>query len=291
MTANVWITAARPKTLFVALSPVLLGTAFAFSQGKGHLLSALGCLLMALSIQIFVNYTNDYNDFLRGADNEKRIGPLRVMQAGLLTVPAMLKGVAWMGIFAMLCSIALAWRGGWPMTMICAVSLLAAFCYTGGPYPYGYHGMGELFVFPFFGPVALCGTYYVQTLEVSALAFVISLVTGMLSCAVIVAANIRDIDTDPKAGKFTLAVRLGRKYTRVEYLLLIAIAALIPPLLYLFFDLPASVMMAWIALPLFVKPAKAILTKTDGPSLIAALAGTAQGTFCFSLFLGIGFLL
>ncbi len=226
--SNVWLLAVRPKTLGAALAPILIGTAMAFAEGKGHAGAALVALLGALLIQIGTNFSNDYFDFIKGADTEERLGPMRATEAGLVTPQAMLRNFVFVFGLAVLVGIYLVYRGGWPIVIIGILSIASGILYTGGPMPLGYLGLGDLFVLIFFGPVAVSGTYYVQSLEISAVVILAGFGPGLLATALLAVNNLRDEPTDKKVGKRTLAVRFGPGFARVEYLTTFALASITP---------------------------------------------------------------
>ena len=232
-TLKTWIMASRLRTLPAAIAPVMIGCAMAAADGVSHLGAALAALLGAILIQIGTNYANDYFDFKNGADNERRVGPTRATAAGLITPGAMRR--AYQITFALTLPVCayLAVRGGWPVWAIGIASIISGILYTGGPRPLGYMGLGDVFVLVFFGPVAVAGTYYVQALEVTAEAVVAGLAPGLLSTAILVVNNLRDVRSDAEVGKRTLAVRLGRRAVRIEYLAAILLAVSVPPLLVL----------------------------------------------------------
>jgi 1,4-dihydroxy-2-naphthoate octaprenyltransferase len=226
--AGVWLLAARPKTLWASVAPVVVGGALAWRDGLFHAPSVIVALFGAIFIQIGTNFANDLFDFQRGADTDARTGPLRVTQAGLVS-PSQIRMamiLAFAAAFAV--GVYLVWRGGWPIVGIGIASIIAAVLYTGGPLPYGYRGLGDIFVFIFFGPVAVVGTFYVQALTTTPLAWLASLPIGFLATAILVVNNLRDIETDRIAGKRTLAVRLGAQASAWEYTLLLLVALAIP---------------------------------------------------------------
>ncbi|MFP4542365.1 MAG: 1,4-dihydroxy-2-naphthoate polyprenyltransferase, partial [Opitutales bacterium] len=214
---NAWVQAARPKTLPAAVVPVALGAALAQAHDTFVLWPVVICLAFALLIQVGTNFANDYYDFRSGADTDARIGPARAVASGWITPEAMRRatGVTFVLAFAVGCL--LVPYGGWGLVAIGGLSILCGIAYTGGPYPLGYNGLGDVFVFIFFGLVAVTGTYYVQALEWSLASLVASIPVGLLSVAILIVNNYRDIDTDTVAGKRTLAVRLGRRLTRAQY--------------------------------------------------------------------------
>ena len=285
-----WILAARPKTLPAAVSPVLVGAALAAADGQFVLMPVVAALLGALLLQIGSNFANDYFDALKGADTHERIGPLRVTSAGLISHASMRLGMVVVFGMAALIGLYLVWVGGWPILAVGVAAILAAIAYTGGPKPYGYFGLGELFVFVFFGLVAVCGTYYVQTHTITIEAILASVAIGALITAILVVNNLRDMQSDKAAGKITLAVRLGVEGTRREYLLLLVVAYVVPFLLVI------TSGSLWLLLPLLTVPRAVQLYATirrasDGPTLNKALAGTAQLSLLFAVALSIALLL
>jgi 1,4-dihydroxy-2-naphthoate octaprenyltransferase len=289
-TRQAWVLAARPKTLPAAISPVLVGTTLAATDGGFAWLPALAALAGALLLQIGSNFANDYFDFVKGADTPDRLGPTRVTAAGLLSPAAIRWGMAVVFGAAALIGLYLVAVGGWPILVAGLAAIMAALAYTGGPKPFGYLGLGDLFVFLFFGPVAVVGTYYVQTLAFTRDALLLSLPVGALITAILVVNNLRDIDTDRRAGKRTLAVRWGRDGARAEYLALLAVAYFIPVLLWVLSH-NTWLLLSWLTVPLAYQLLHTVRTSTDGPTLNAALAGTARLSLLFSLMLSIGLLL
>lgn len=289
-TPQKWMLAARPKTLPAAAAPVVVGTAVAISEGVFSFWPALAALLGALLIQIATNFANDVFDYKKGADTTERLGPLRVTQAGLLSPGQVMAGM-WLtfGLAAVI-GLYLVFVGGWPIVVIGLLSILAGIAYTGGPFPLGYNGLGDLFVFIFFGLVAVCGTYYVQALTVSAAAVWTAIPLGFLATAILVVNNLRDIDTDRAAGKKTMAVRLGRRGAQMEYLLLAGGSYLAPLLMALLGVSSAWVLLSWLSLPL-LRPLLHLIFKQKGRPLNQALAGTARLELVFSLLLALGLIL
>jgi len=206
-----WLLAARPRTLAVSVAPVAVGSAVAVSEGGARAGPALAALAGALLLQVGSNFANDLFDFEKGVDTEARIGPARATQLGLLSPRQMRLGTAAVFAAAAGVGLILVWMAGWPVAVVGAVSILAAVTYTGGPWPFGYHGLGEVAVFGFFGVVAVVGTDYVQTLALSGRALAASVPVGALATAILVVNNVRDIESDRRAGKRTLSVRLGRR--------------------------------------------------------------------------------
>ena len=288
--AQIWLLAARPRTLPAAAAPVIVGTALAIADGLFRPGPALAALLTALLLQIGANVANDVFDFQRGADTAERQGPLRVTQAGLLTPTQTLTGM-W-AIFSLtgLLGLYLAYVAGWPVILVGLAAIAAAILYTGGPLPFGYYGLGDLFVFIFFGLAAVGGTYYVQAGQLSAAALWAAIPIGLLTTAILVVNNLRDIETDGAVGKRTLAVRLGATGARIEYLLCLAGAYLGPFLMWAVNVSSAWVMLSWLSLPLALQLARQIYRET-GRSLNLALAGTGQFELVFAVLFSIGLLL
>jgi 1,4-dihydroxy-2-naphthoate octaprenyltransferase len=283
-----WLLAIRPRTLPVAVGPVVVGTAVAASQGGASLLPALAALAGALLLQIGSNIANDLFDYERGADTEERIGPPRAAQLGLLSPAEMRRGMLAVFGAAVGVGLYLAALGGWPIVVVGLLAIAAAIAYTGGPWPFGYKGLGDPAVFFFFGLVAVVGTSYVQTLQITSEAFAASLPVGALATAILVVNNVRDIETDRKAGKRTLAVRLGRQGARLEYVGLVASAYLVLPAFWLACGRSPWVMLALLSLPKACKLLDTVYHRSDGPSLNEALAGTAQLSLVYSLLLAFG---
>ncbi len=287
---QIWILAARPKTLPAAAAPVIVGVGTALAEGVFRAGPATAALLGALLIQIGTNFANDYFDFLKGADNEARLGPTRVTQAGLLAAREVAAGM-WIAFgLASLAGLYLIFQAGWPVLLIGLASILAGIAYTGGPFPFGYHGLGDFFVFVFFGPVAVVGTYFVQSGAASPAAVWSSLPIGSLATAILVVNNLRDIETDAIAGKHTLAVRLGRSGTRLEYLLLGVISYLVPLGMWLAGLAPALVLLSWLTFPLFYSLLRKV-NQEEGRALNAALAGTSRLELLFAILFTAGLLL
>jgi 1,4-dihydroxy-2-naphthoate octaprenyltransferase len=286
-----WILAARPKTLPAALSPVVVGAALAAADNTFDLLPALAAALGALLLQVLSNFANDYSDFFRGADTADRIGPLRVTAGGLISPAQLRVGIGVVIGLSVLVGLYLVYVGGWPILAIGFTAILAALAYTGGPFPFGYYGLGELFVFLYFGLAAVCGTYFVQAHTLPLAVVVAAVPVGLLVTAILVVNNYRDIDTDRRAGKRTIAVRLGRGGARVEYAAFLLLAYLVPPLLWLGFGFSPFVLLPLVTVPLAVNLARTLAGATDGPTLNKTLAGTARLGLIFSLLFAVGILL
>ncbi len=286
-----WWLAIRPKTLAAAIAPVMMGTVMAFRDGEEHLPSAVLALAGALLIQMGTNLANDYYDFIKGTDQQDRIGPLRVTQAGLIAPFKVKMAFILCYFLAAVCSLYLIWRGGWPILGIGVASIFFGILYTAGPCPFGHLGLGEIFVLIFFGPVAVAGTYYVQSLEINPAVVIAGLGPGLISAAILAVNNLRDLETDRRANKKTLAVRFGRSFAVAEYLLFLQLAAMVPTMVYLITDdYPYS--LAAVTISLWAIPASmTVLTKTDGPSLNNALALTGKLLLVYTLLFSMGWLL
>jgi 1,4-dihydroxy-2-naphthoate octaprenyltransferase len=275
--ARVWLLAARPATLPAAIVPVLVGTAAALHGGAAPLQAGpfVAALLAALLIQIGTNFANDVFDFRRGADTADRLGPMRVTQTGLVTPRQVLTATYVTFGLAALIGIYLVFYGGWFILLIGALSILAGVAYTGGPWPYGYHALGDVLCFVFFGVLAVVGSAYLQTLTVTPIAVWASIPTGCLVTAILVVNNLRDIDTDRQVGKLTLAVRLGRRGTRLEYAILLGVAYLVPLLMWRLGMLGNAFWLPWLSLPLGVWLIR-FIGSTEGRPLNKALKRTGQ---------------
>ena len=225
---NPWILASRPNTLPAAISPVILGLSLAYHDNEYNFFIGLATMLAAVLIQIGTNFTNDLFDFQKGTDREDRLGHIRTIQAGLILPNAMKKAILLTFFLAICSGLYLANIGGWPIVLIGLVSIAAGILYTGGPYPLGYHGWGDLFVFIFFGVIAVPGTYYLQMGNVNKLSVWMGVAIGMLSTAILVVNNIRDAEEDKLSGKITLAVRMGKDFSKIQYSILILIPFLLP---------------------------------------------------------------
>lgn len=285
--------AARPRTLPAAIAPVLVGTAAAV-EWYGSLPrpgAFLAALVGSIFIQIGTNLANDYSDARRGADTADRLGPVRVTSAGLVT-PRRVLYATWIAFaIAVACGIYLATVAGVVILIIGAFSIAAGVLYTGGPRPYGYAGLGELFVFLFFGLVAVNGSYYVQLEDLDALPLGLSIAIGFLATAILVVNNVRDLETDRRAGKITLAVRAGRRNAIALYRMLVLGAFFVLPVTLLGSGGSLLPLIGLLALPLAVGPMRTLTNRTDGPALNGALAATGALLAVFSLLVSAGLLL
>ncbi len=288
--AGAWWLAARPQTLPAAAAPVAVGTALAVADAHGAILPATAALEGALLLQIGANLANDVFDFEKGADTETRLGPPRAAQLGLLSTAALRRGTALVFGLAALVGLYLVARGGWPIAALGALSIAAGLAYTGGPYPLGYRGWGDAAVFLFFGVAAVCGTYWVQALALPPRVLGAAVPVGALATAILVVNNLRDIETDRRAGKRTLAVRLGRRAARIEYSLLVIGAYAACALLWWLGSFSAWLLLPWLSLPLALRLV-ARIAREEGPSLNDALARTARLELVFALLFSVGWLL
>jgi 1,4-dihydroxy-2-naphthoate octaprenyltransferase len=276
-----WWLAIRPKTLPAAVVPVVVGSAVAFEQGGFVPSAALAALVAALLIQIGTNLANDYFDFQKGSDTAERLGPTRVTQAGLLSAKAVYYGMVLVFAATLLPGLYLVVLGGWPILLIGILSITAGIAYTGGPFPIGYHGLGDVFVFLFFGVVAVVGTHYVQVQAWSWAPWIAAVPVGALAVAILVVNNDRDRDSDARSGKRTLAVRLGPRGTQIEFLALLAVAFLVPLLQWLLGQTSMWVLLSYLALPMAVQVARDFRA-AEGAALNGVLAQTARLSLVFA---------
>jgi 1,4-dihydroxy-2-naphthoate octaprenyltransferase len=285
--------AGRPRTLPAAAAPVLVGTAYAATLDTFKPLTFIATLLGALLIQIGTNLSNDYSDARRGADTEDRLGPVRVTAGGLVPPKQVLIATYVAFGLAVLVGVYLIITAGWQLLLVGIASILAGVLYTGGPRPYGYEGLGEVFVFLFFGVVAVTGTFFAQTKELSWEAFVLAVPVGLLATAILMVNNTRDLETDRRAGKKTLAVRLGREKARIGYALLVYLAFATAPLAWVLggTHLTPWLLLPWLALPLAAPVVRVVRNRVDGPSLNGALARTGMLQLAFCVLLSAGLLL
>jgi len=286
----VWWLAARPRTLVAAVVPVLVGTALAFTEGRENLWAALAALMGAFFIQIGTNLVNDVVDFKKGADTAERLGPMRVTQAGLLSPGKVAAGAVVAFGLAVACGLYLTSLVGWPLLLVGVVSILCGIAYTAGPYPLAYRGLGDLFVFVFFGVVATLGTYWVETLALAWTPVAASVPVGLLAMGLLVVNNLRDIEGDARVNKRTLAVRLGRRGTIAQYRALLAIAYLSLPVLWGAFGLSPFVLLPLVSLVLAV-PLWRDIGVLSGAELNGVLARTARLQLVFGALLALGVVL
>lgn len=288
---RVWWSAVRPATLAASVAPVLAGTAIAVHEGGPRLGAGLLALVVGVAMQLGVNFANDYSDHIRGADTPRRIGPLRAASSGLVRP----EHVRWAAIAAFCVAgvggLILSLTTDWRLLVVGAACLLAGWLYTGGPRPYGYFGLGEVFVFVFFGLVATVGTVYVETLRITPLAILMGCAMGSLATAILVLNNLRDIDSDAAAGKLTLATRIGRSRTRILLAGLVGVAFALPVLAVLLDLAGVTLLLIALAIPIAVIPVRIAYTTQAGPALVRALKRMAMAELAYSLLFAFGLLL
>ena len=298
-----WVMAARPQTLPAGAAPVVLGVGLAVADGVVAPLPAVAALLGALLIQIGTNFANDYYDAMKGTDTDEREGFTRVTAGGLLSPGEVRRAMFGTYLLAILVGAYLVLLGGVPILVIGLSGIAAGILDTGGPYPYGYYGLGDLFVFVYFGIAAVAGTYYVQAVDslgvglfpvgipdgtVTAGALLVGAAAGALSTAILVVNNIRDLETDSKAGKRTLAVILGYRYSRVEFVGLFVVAYATPLVLWAGLGYSVFVLAPLVTLPISLKLIRVVSTRTDGEALNPALERTGQVFAIYSLLFALG---
>lgn len=288
---RIWLTAARLRTLPAAVAPVLVGTALAATDHHLRVLAFFAALVGALFIQVGTNLSNDYSDARRGADTEDRLGPVRVTAGGLVPPRQVLIATYVSFGIAVLAGTYLVAIAGWQLLLVGGASILAGVLYTGGPRPYGYEGLGEVFVFLFFGLVAVTGSYFVQVEHLPWEAFALAVPVGLLATSILVVNNVRDLETDRRAGKRTLAVKLGRPRTRAIFAVFVYGAYLLAPLTWIFGPYDAWLLLPWLSVPLAAGVVRAVRNHVDGPTLNQTLANTGRLQLVFCLLLGAGLLL
>ena len=288
---SAWILASRPKTLPAAISPVLMGTTMAFTDGGVHWLSAFLALFGALMIQIGTNLANDYFDHKHGKDTHERLGPMRVTQAGLVSDHAMKLAISIVFTAAFVAGIYLVYRAGWPIVIIGLLSLLFGVIYTAGPFPLAYLGIADLFAFLFFGPIALAGTYYAQALDMNWVVLVAGIAPGCFSIALLTVNNLRDVDEDRGTNKKTLIVRLGKSYGRSQYLVSMILAALIPIVLWQMTSSHSGVLITLLALIFSIPAIRGMFGGAQGRGLNQTLAQTGKTQLIYTLLFIIGWLI
>jgi 1,4-dihydroxy-2-naphthoate octaprenyltransferase len=284
-----WMLAIRPKTLPAGAVPVLLGSALAAATGRFRLLPALVALICALGIQVATNFINEIYDYRKGADTAERLGPTRTVAAGIISEKIMIQvSIALLGTVFLL-GLYLVYTAGWPIFIIGMLSLLFAWAYTGGPYPIAYSGLGDVFVFIFFGLVAVGGTYYVQALNITLPVLIAAVAPGSFSVNILLVNNIRDITTDRKVGKMTLPARIGGEWARRLYIALTVLAYLVPAILLLYGYSPWG-LLSFLSLPLAYRMIK-VLYVSEGRELNNVLAGTGKLMTFHGILLSAGLLI
>lgn len=287
--ARAWLLASRPATLPAAAVPVFVGAGAAIAEGFAIRPLVLAVTLVcALLIQIGTNFANDYSDFHRGADHEGRLGPVRVTQSGLITQQGVRGGIIVAFGLAALLGAWLAWIGGWPILLIGVLSILSGLAYTGGPFPFGYYGLGDLFVFVFFGLIAVTGTAFLQTGTWSQFSLALSIPIGLLVTNILVINNLRDLPTDRAANKRTLATRLGDRATRLQYTLFVVVSYTVPLVLAITDASHRWLMITWLTLPLAFILTRTVLGGLAGRELNPILKKSGQLLLVFGVLLAVG---
>jgi 1,4-dihydroxy-2-naphthoate octaprenyltransferase len=287
---NSWLLASRPKTLLAAVVPVMVGSALAVSMNKFFLPYSIVALLCSILIQIGTNFTNDLYDFIKGADTIKRKGPRRVLASGLISIAEMKTAIVLTFLTAFLLGLFLVYHGGTVILVIGILSILAVLAYTAGPFPLAYNGLGDIFVFMFFGIIGTVGTYYLHTNDLSLISFISSIPVGALVTNILVVNNYRDIDEDKTAGKKTLAVKLGKNFTRYQFTFLMVLSFLIPLVLFAFFNASIWIFLPYLTLPIAYKVITMIYT-LDGTQLNTTLELTARLSAIYGLLFSAGIIL
>ncbi len=285
-----WVLASRPKTLPAAVAPVLIGTSVAYYDNKINFIAAFIALICSLLIQIGTNFVNDLYDHLKGSDSEDRVGPERALATGIISINEMKLAIYLTFGVTFFLGLYLVNLAGWPILLVGILSIASGYAYTAGPYPLAYNGLGDIFVFIFFGVVAVVGTYYVQALQLTEMIFIASIPAGTLITNILVVNNYRDIDEDRKNNKNTLAVLFGRKFSQVQYLLQLLAAYAVPIYIFIRYEVSWAVLLPLITLPLGMKLFK-MLINLKGEELNKTLELTAKLSVIFSILFSIGFLL
>lgn len=288
---RIWLEAARPKTLPAAIVPVMVGTALAAAHHGADYGRAAICLAFALLVQIGTNFANDYYDFVQGADTAARVGPRRAVAAGLVS-PRRMLAATWLVLgMAFAVGLLLVHEVGWALLPIGVISIVCAIAYTGGPFPLGYNGLGDVFVFVFFGLVAVCTTFYVQTGKVTPDVISCAAAIGLLAANILVANNYRDVETDALAGKKTLVVRFGRKFAIWQYALSNAVALLCPPALMAMGKYRWPVLLPLLLTPLAISLTRRLAASVEPQERIALLGATARLLAAYGVLLTVGVVL
>ncbi len=282
-----WIIASRPKTLLAALVPVMVGSAVALNEKKLVIIYSIVALICSVLIQVGTNFANDLYDFINGADNEKRKGPRRVLASGLISIKEMKLGVILTFGLSFFLGLYLVNEGGIVILIIGVLSILAGLAYTAGPFPLAYNGLGDIFVFMFFGIVGTVGTYYLHTRNLNLVSFVASIPVGALITNILVVNNYRDIEEDKAAGKYTLAVKFGKTFTRYQFISLTVISFLVPAVLYIFFNYSILIFLPYFTFPAAYKVI-VMLYKLNGMELNKTLELAAKLSALFGILFSIG---
>lgn len=287
---EIWVLASRPKTLFAAFVPVIVGTSIANAEGEINLIASVVALVCSILIQIGTNFSNDLQDFVRGADSKERVGPLRVINEGLITTSQMKTAIFIVFFTAFLLGLYLIYLGGVVILIIGVLSILAGLAYTSGPYPLAYHGLGDFAAFIFFGLIGTIGTYYLNTGEFSTISLIASIPVGALVTNILVVNNYRDLEQDKRAGKNTLAVKLGKTFSRYEFIILMTASFIVPLIIFLSYNVKGWVFLPYLTLPIAYKLIL-MMFKLTGPQLNKTLELTAKFSAIFGLLFSLGFLL
>lgn len=287
---EIWVLASRPKTLFAAFVPVIVGTSIANAEGEINLLASVIALVCSILIQIGTNFSNDLQDFIRGADSKERVGPLRVINEGLITTSQMKTAIFIVFFTALLLGLYLIYLGGVVILIIGILSILAGLAYTSGPYPLAYHGLGDFAAFIFFGLIGTIGTYYLNTGEFSTISLIASIPVGALVTNILVVNNYRDLEQDKRAGKNTLAVKLGKTFSRYEFIILMTASFIVPLIIFLSYNVKGWVFLPYLTLPIAYKLIL-MMFKLTGPQLNKTLELTAKFSAIFGLLFSLGFIL
>jgi 1,4-dihydroxy-2-naphthoate octaprenyltransferase len=286
---KIWIAASRPRTLPAAIAPVLVGTALAWHANSAVWPAAVACLGFALLVQIGTNFANDYYDHIKGADTAERVGPRRAVASGLVSPEVMKAAMMIVFMFAFIMGLSLLKYGGWPLLVIGVTSIVCGVAYTGGPYPLGYNGLGDVFVFIFFGLVAVCATFFVQAGYVSEPAIICAVGIGLLAANILVVNNYRDVETDRRAGKRTLVVRFGKNFARIQFGVSLFVALTIPLHLLRMGFKPVVLLPLGLA-PLAWRHAQRLATAQTPAELIALLGDTGKLLALYAILLSAGLL-
>ncbi len=287
---DMWILASRPKTLLAAVVPVVTGTSIVSYETKVNIIAAGIALICSVLIQVGTNFVNDLYDFLSGADNDTRKGPTRALASGLITINEMKGAIIFVFTTTLILGLYLVYISSWITLLIGLLSIFAGIAYTAGPYPLAYNGLGDVFVFLFFGIIGTVGTYYVQLVHISTLVLWASIPVGALITNILVVNNYRDIDEDRMVGKNTLAVKMGRRFTRYQYLIFMVLSYLILFVVYFTYNQRLYIFLPFITLPLAVKLIKMIFSY-KGKELNKTLELTAKLSAFYGFLFAIGILL
>lgn len=285
-----WILASRPKTLLAAVVPVIIGSSLAYDVGKFHFFAALVALICSILIQIATNFVNDLYDHLKGSDTKERVGPERALANGWISVNEMKLGIFITFALAFLLGLYLVYLGGWIILVIGILSIISGIAYTAGPYPLAYNGLGDIFVFIFFGVIGTVCTFYIQAHYVDPLIFWASVPVGALITNILVVNNFRDIDQDRAASKITLAVKFGKNFAVGQYIFLVLISYAVPLIAFFIYDKEWFILLPLISLPLAVRLVKMLFT-LKGTQLNKTLELTAKFSAIFGLLFAIGIIL